>query len=84
MHQILSKPGSPRLSRFEIPNYPRTEFRSFDSKNDSDRKTLISENQIGIGNRLIFGIIEIGPLSSENNSLQISDMNEISLLVVWV
>ena len=59
-----------------------SEFRSFDPKNDSDRKTLISGKRLGIGNRLIFGIIEIGPLSSENNSLQISDTRMTVLQVI--
>ena len=73
MHQIRSKPGGSRLSCFEIPNSSKSEFRSFDPKNDSDRKTMISRQQIGIGNHLIFGMSRIGPLSFEKLNLQISD-----------
>ena len=58
------------------------EFRSFDPKNDSDRKIPNYEKQIGIGNRLIFGIIEIGPLSSENKPPQISDTRMTVLQVI--
>ena len=83
MHQIRSKPGGSRLSCFEIPNSSKSEFRSFDPKNDSDHETLISDIQVGIGNHLIFGIIEIGSLSTENKPTQISYMDETSLLAVW-
>ena len=83
MHQIRSKPCGSRLSCFEIPNSSKSEFRSFDPKKNSDRKTLKSRQQIGIVNHLIFGIIKIGSLSSENKPLQISIMDQTSLLAVW-
>ena len=56
---------------------------SFGHPIDTDRKTLNYEERLGIGNHLIFGISLIGSLISENKPTKISDMNEISLLVVW-
>ena len=73
MHQILPKPDWSRLSLFENSKLFRSEFGSFDRLIDPDHKTLISEEALGIGNHLIFGISEIGSLSSEKKTPQISD-----------
>ena len=71
MHQILPKPDWSRLSLFENSKLFRSEFGSFGRLIDPDHKTLISEEDLGIGNHLIFGIIEIGSLSSEKKTPQI-------------
>ena len=76
MHQILPKPDWPRLSLFENSKLFRSEFGSFDRLIDPDHKTLISEEALGIGNHLIFGISRIGPLSFEKINLEICDRSD--------